>query len=229
MASKSQLKKQKFLRENIIDQDLNPEKFINFLEGQKEDGQDIDNWTLKELKEQVELFKSEDLEEIDIKRRPTKQEELEVFGMSSEDESESESESESSSSSESEDDGDNAMEESKPKMKEVKPAKDKKEGGEKDKGLKKKDRRKYKARKNVEKFEPTVLVGKAKELTIEVSNPEVVKGGLFNGRSYTTYTLTTGPFNWSVKRRYSDFIWLHDCLIKRFPANYVRSFSRIPS
>lgn len=61
----------------------------------------------------------------------------------------------------------------------------------------------------------------AKNVTVHIGEPENVKGkGL--KQSYTVYTITTMPYNWVVKRRYSDFEWFLKCLEKRFPANYVR-------
>lgn len=49
--------KQKYLRENIIEQGYDGESFCNFLSGKKEDGTDINNWELLELIQQVQVFK----------------------------------------------------------------------------------------------------------------------------------------------------------------------------
>ena len=60
----------------------------------------------------------------------------------------------------------------------------------------------------------------AKNVTVHIGEPETVKGkGL--KQSYTVYTITTLPYNWVVRRRYSDFEWFLKCLEKRFPAHYV--------
>jgi len=43
-----------------------------------------------------------------------------------------------------------------------------------------------------------------------------VDGGFFSSK-YTTYTLKTSPFDWTVKRRYSDFEKIRELLSKLFP------------
>lgn len=80
---------------------------------------------------------------------------------------------------------------------------------------------KYYSKKNCLAFQKTMLVD-AKNVTIQIGEPETIKGkGL--KQSYTVYTITTMPYNWVVKRRYSDFEWFLKCLEKRFPAHYVRN------
>jgi len=50
-----------------------------------------------------------------------------------------------------------------------------------------------------------------------------VKGGLFSA-SYIQYQVTTMPFGWSVKRRFSDFFWLRNVLQKAHLGYVVRIF-----
>lgn len=57
-------------------------------------------------------------------------------------------------------------------------------------------------------------------LDISVKDPQKVEGGFFS-KSYITFLVTTKPFNFSVRRRYSDFEWLRDILISQFPACFV--------
>lgn len=217
MTSKRTEKIQRYLRQEIIEENLNPKLFIAYLKSEKEDGNILSNWKIKDLKSKITEFRSLDHDELELSTKVKEKKLLEFFGNS---DSESESESDSSSSSEEQE---NAMEESEPKMVEVK--KEEEEEDEKDDEEKeeKEKKKKYRARKNVSKYGPTVLVGQEDELKVEVSNPEVVKAGLFKG-SYTVYTIYTEPFQWLVKRRYSDFVWLYNCLVKRFPANYVNFF-----
>ena len=78
---------------------------------------------------------------------------------------------------------------------------------------------KFYNKKECHTYPKTDLVG-GPAFTVTVSNPEEIKGkGLKQG--YTVYTIKVLPNYWEVKRRYSDFEWLHMCLQKRFPANYV--------
>eukprot|EP00331_Platyophrya_macrostoma_P012674 CAMPEP_0176409234 /NCGR_PEP_ID=MMETSP0127-20121128/2388_1 /TAXON_ID=938130 /ORGANISM="Platyophrya macrostoma, Strain WH" /LENGTH=561 /DNA_ID=CAMNT_0017788597 /DNA_START=47 /DNA_END=1732 /DNA_ORIENTATION=- len=51
---------------------------------------------------------------------------------------------------------------------------------------------------------------------IYVGDPELIKGGLFTP-SYIVYKVTTKPFMWIVKRRFSDFFWLRAHLTKMYP------------
>lgn len=80
---------------------------------------------------------------------------------------------------------------------------------------------KYYSKRTVATYISTQLVDQM-NIDVDVSNPEIVKGRGLKG-SYTVYTIKTSPFDWIVKRRYSDFEWLHSCLVKRFTANYVKN------
>jgi hypothetical protein len=55
------------------------------------------------------------------------------------------------------------------------------------------------------------------EISVLISKPEKKDGGLFS-RAYITYLITTTPFNFEVRRRYSDFEWLRSILADHFPA-----------
>jgi len=72
----------------------------------------------------------------------------------------------------------------------------------------------------VNKFEPTQLSNHFGQIEVSVEDPEIVKLNMLH-RKHTSYTVTTLPFGWRVKRRYSDFEWLMKCLVMRFPAHYV--------
>ena len=53
-------------------------------------------------------------------------------------------------------------------------------------------------------------------ISITISEPEEIDGGLLYGK-YIIYKVITEPFGWNVKRRYSDFDWLRQLLIKFYP------------
>ena len=58
-AEQQQEQKQLFLRKEILEQNYDPQKFIDFLVTKKgETAADINNWTLEELKSVVVEFKS---------------------------------------------------------------------------------------------------------------------------------------------------------------------------
>jgi hypothetical protein len=48
-------------------------------------------------------------------------------------------------------------------------------------------------------------------LTITISSPKATEGSLFS-KSYVTYLIETKPLGLQVRRRFSDFVWLHDLL-----------------
>ena len=283
--------KQEYLRVHIIQKGREPELFISYLEQQKEDGADIDNWTLEELKAIVEQYtESLDNGEEMTRRETSNKEKLQVFGQtgsdrdscssedegqqptnpggykglsssdedgddeekdgestSSEDEDEDEDEeaeekkeekeekedddeddeSSSSDDDEDEDEEEKMQEKEKPKKIEIMDEAEEdalvEEGGinaeepEKSSGNKSS---KYYSKRKVSTYVRTQLVTDQK-ITIEVSHPEIVKAKQFFKSTYTIYNIKVTPFEWTVKRRYSDFEWLYNCLVKRFPANYV--------
>jgi len=49
-------KKQAFLTEEIANKGFNPVEFAQFIETKRENGTDIDNWTLQELQDVVYEF-----------------------------------------------------------------------------------------------------------------------------------------------------------------------------
>ena len=70
-------------------------------------------------------------------------------------------------------------------------------------------------------LEKTIL--NDKEIKSEMKNPKSIEAGFFSN-SYILYDIeTTIDINtkWIVQRRYSDFIWLREALIKFFPRDMV--------
>ena len=68
------------------------------------------------------------------------------------------------------------------------------------------------------KLEKTQLNDKT--IIVNISNPHQVNNSLFS-TNYVLYDVSTPQFNWMVNRRYSDFIWLRDCLKSLFPADIL--------
>mmetsp|Transcript_18404 Transcript_18404/g.33120 ORF Transcript_18404/g.33120 Transcript_18404/m.33120 type:complete len:424 (-) Transcript_18404:641-1912(-) len=54
------------------------------------------------------------------------------------------------------------------------------------------------------------------DLSCRVTEFEITKSKLF-GKQHVNYFITTLPFNWHVKRSYSDFLWLRGVLAKLYP------------
>ena len=64
------------------------------------------------------------------------------------------------------------------------------------------------------KLEKSILNDKV--VHTEVRNPKAVETGFFKA-NYITYEVFTDVTNWTVRRRFSDFVWLRETLIKFFP------------
>lgn len=65
-------RKQQYLKDHIISSGFDGDEFANFIESERENGMDIENWTLEELETIVELFKMETdkkLEEEEMKKQ----------------------------------------------------------------------------------------------------------------------------------------------------------------
>ncbi len=56
---------------------------------------------------------------------------------------------------------------------------------------------------------------KLQELEIKIAFPEKVEAGIFS-KPYMTYGVSTVPLNLNVRKRYSDFDWLHQKLNEHF-------------
>lgn len=63
------------------------------------------------------------------------------------------------------------------------------------------------------------------DVSITVVDHEIVSGSLFSigGSNIAIYHVKTMPFNWIVKRKYTDFVWLRSLLIKMYPGIPVPS------
>ena len=59
-----------------------------------------------------------------------------------------------------------------------------------------------------------------KKITIEINNPKTMTSSILSS-SYTLYEVHTKEMNWIVYRRYSDFVWLRAMLRKFYPRHLV--------
>ena len=70
-------------------------------------------------------------------------------------------------------------------------------------------------------------ITKCDNIKITVGNFEKVSGNLFS-KSYVSYQVTTMPFNWNVRRRFSDFEWLRQTLINNYNYCMIPSVPKKP-
>ena len=87
----------------------------------------------------------------------------------------------------------------------------------------------------LENFEKNIISKSTKELVgaklensninnipivVKLTNPQIINNSIFSS-NYVIYNVYTEKMNWNVTRRYSDFIWLRDCLQSLFPADLI--------
>lgn len=71
-------KKQNYLIKNIIEEGYDPEAFTEFLHKERDEGENIDNWTIEELETMVVLFKRSENETNEKEKLNTQLEDLEL-------------------------------------------------------------------------------------------------------------------------------------------------------
>ena len=72
-------------------------------------------------------------------------------------------------------------------------------------------------KKECKMIEKSVLNDRKVKITI--TNPIEIKTSFYQ-QNYISYEIYTNPTIWKVNRRYSDFIWLRDTLMKFYPGIY---------
>ena len=74
--------------------------------------------------------------------------------------------------------------------------------------------------KNIEEIAcqaiPNNEITNCENIQIKIDSFEKVKGNNVFSKSYATYLITTIPFGWKVRRRFSDFEWLHQILSQEY-------------
>ena len=185
--------KQDLLNNEIITKNYDKNAFINFCLSKKENGDDLNNWTLEELKEIVSEFVSTQTE-VQVEAQPEEQ---------------NQNYQESNPQQEIP-----PPEEQQQQEQEIK-----KEDIEKMEKFNAEDSKSFKERVfTCKKLEKTELSDK--KIIITVKNPKEKDGGVF-GKNYVLYEVHTDPFNWTVYRRFSDFDNLRKLIAKHFPSFYV--------
>ena len=75
---KQRKQKQEFLRQNVIEDDYDPDEFFEFINKEKKDGANVDNWSLDELETIVLIFKKQAYRKPDKDILKHKLEEVEI-------------------------------------------------------------------------------------------------------------------------------------------------------
>ena len=228
--------KQNFLREKILEKGYDVNSFVQFLTEKKgEEGADVANWSMEDLKIVVNEFiklNGGEIEEQEKKKPEQKKAKVSMFdvlGSSSTKKSQSQPLSNNQNKPQ--------IEVKKPqtsqnltktqpqiptqqkiqKIQETYSSNNSNNnimtGTESDYGII------IPEKKECKPLEKTDL-SKFDNLEITISKPEKKDGGFFS-KNYVTYLVTTSPASYKVRRRYSDFVWLRSTLQNHFPTSVM--------
>ena len=184
--------KQEYLRENILEKGYEANSFAEFLISKRgEESADLGSWSMKDLKEAVQEFlENHKSEQNDTKNgeKTLKEEENNIIDIKNE-----------------------ISDNNKNKIIEKEENEEKKENTLPPEiyGI----------------ILPKVFECKKLENTplssvdspvITLSSPKKIEGSFFS-KAYITYLITTNEIDLNVRRRYSDFVWLHQIVLQLYP------------
>lgn len=241
MDSKNQTKeKQMYLRTAIVEEGYEPEKFVDFLTTKREDGADIDTWTMEDLKKMVAEFKKsmtgESLDESTrVARAQTTLSKMDLNDSLSEEEAEEKKQSVADMRLKLHRDATQTERENRTRILDevdlvAQPSPTSTAGQFKEWLEKEKEVAAQKEREWVDftfegegKDYPVTELSQLANAKAIIISSKLVKGGFFSS-SYVSYTIQTRPTEATVERRFSDFYWLRGILVRDCPGVYV-SFS----
>ena len=219
--------KQNFLREKILEKGYDVNEFVEFLTRKKgEEGADVSNWSMEDLKIVVNEFIK--IEEEKKKPKKVKVSMFDVLGSSTTSTKKSQSQPLQNQQNKPQ------LEIKKPQnsqnLSNTKPQTQVQQkiqkspesyninnnnltGGESDYGIIIPDK------KDCKPLETTEL-SKFDKFEITVGEPRKEDGGFFS-KNYATYSVKTSQASYVVRRRYSDFAWLRSTLQTHFPTNVI--------
>ena len=194
--------KQNYLRENILDKGYDGNTFVAFLiEKRGEEGADIANWSLPDLKDQVAEFISLN---------------------------------EQNKSSDNNQDNQNQINE------DINNNVNENNNLEENNNIEQNNKKEWVDFQNNQNVSidgygiknytlikcetiPNNKISYTDNIQIKVDSFEKVEEKKLFSKGYITYSIVTMPFNWKVKRRFNDFEWFHQILVKHY------SYCLIPS
>ena len=194
--------KQQYLMTEIVDKNYDQNKFVSFCLTKKENGDDLLLWTMDELKELVKEFQEKEKAE----QTPTTTVTEEVLDANPANSLNAQPEEEIEK---------NQKTYETPIQKKV----DEKKVIQAPPQEQKKDEPEVVLEIQCRKLEKTEL--NDKEIKVKIQNPEEAAGGLFTSKYVLYEVVTNVPENWVVKRRYNDFLWLRQAMVKYNPGQVV--------
>ena len=184
------------LKQEITDKNYNQIDFINFCLSKKENGDNLESWTLQELSNLIKEF---------ILNKRTKGEKVNMNNKYNNYEISKELKEEENINIENE-------------IEEIGKVNLFKENSNK-KGHKSKIKKNKKEKiVKCQLLEKTVL--NYQNITINIKDLKEVNGGIFS-KNYIIYIIETKPLGWIVQRRFSDFELLRKLLVKHYPFHRI--------
>ena len=237
--------KQKFLCETILDKGYDSNQFVQFLINKRgEDGADIANWTMNDLKQVVTEFTNPNGGQAEKEQAKKDQQKASMFGLMNDPQPKNEVQNENPKPKPQEQQNKEKHEsiQNRSNNKNIEPKKQIK--NEENNNLNNINNDNINKNSTInkqnsgnivnsdieygviisenKKCKPTEITDLSKHdiIKITISNPEKKDAGFFN-KSYITYLVSTSPVSYKVRRRYSDFVWLRTTLQNHFPSNVI--------
>ena len=221
--------KQNFLREKILEKGYDVNEFVQFLTEKKgEEGADVANWSMEDLKlvvnEFVKLHGGQVEEEVKkpepkVEQKKVKVSMFDIMGSSVSKKSKSEPLQNQPKKPPTEvkqpQNSQNLTKAQSPSQNQQQTynANNSMTGTESEYGII------IPENMNCKPLEQTEL-SKFEKLEITVSKPEKKNEGFFS-KTYVTYMVSTSPASYIVRRRYTDFVWLRSTLLNHFPTSVI--------
>ena len=221
--------KQNFLREKILEKGYDVNEFVQFLTEKKgEEGADVANWSMEDLKlvvnEFVKLHGGQVEEEVKkpepkVEQKKVKVSMFDIMGSSVSKKSKSEPLQNQPKKPPTEvkqpQNSQNLTKAQYPSQNQQQTynANNSMTGTESEYGII------IPENMNCKPLEQTEL-SKFEKLEITVSKPEKKNEGFFS-KTYVTYMVSTSPASYIVRRRYTDFVWLRSTLLNHFPTSVI--------
>ena len=221
--------KQNFLREKILEKGYDVNEFVQFLTEKKgEEGADVANWSMEDLKlvvnEFVKLHGGQVEEEVKkpepkVEQKKVKVSMFDIMGSSVSKKSKSEPLQNQPKKPPTEvkqpQNSQNLTKAQSPSQNQQQTynANNSMTGTESEYGII------IPENMNCKPLEQTEL-SKFEKLEITVSKPEKKNEGFFS-KTYVTYMVSTSPASYIVRRRYTDFAWLRSTLLNHFPTSVI--------
>jgi PX domain len=204
--------KQQFLRESILNDNMDTESFVMFMEQDQQKGADLDKYDMDELKDKVQKFKetygkNDNPIEGDLLRnvkRDSKMQGGKIASGANKPDEKSRQGSPGSRKGDVDQDEDLELDDKGKKF-------DAEDELDKDS--------KYYGRRDCVKLEPTELLLDS-PVSVTVTDLSKSKAGAPKGES-TIFVVETSPQGWKVLRTFKDFQWLHKCLNGKYPGYYI--------